>query len=91
MRRNINAPAEGMRVRLQARMSLISQELGVQSFCSAWDENFLSIGKRLDGFEVQLISQEDEVRGLGIVIRGWFGQFPRSDDHGFDDSAPGQE
>ncbi|MED6162628.1 hypothetical protein PIB30_072296 [Stylosanthes scabra] len=64
---------------------------GVQSFRSAWGENFQNMGRRLDGFEAQLTNQEDEVRGLGNDIRGWFDQFLRSNDQGFNDSAPGQD
>ncbi|MED6190026.1 hypothetical protein PIB30_101714 [Stylosanthes scabra] len=53
---------------------------GMQSFHSAWGEKIQSMSKRLDGFEAQLTSQENEIRGLGDDVRGWFGQFSRSDD-----------
>ncbi|MED6196329.1 hypothetical protein PIB30_046504 [Stylosanthes scabra] len=64
---------------------------GVQSFRSAWGENLLNLGKRLDGFDDQLTRQVEEIHGLGKDVMGWFNQFLRSDDQGFHGNAPDQD
>ncbi|MED6128246.1 hypothetical protein PIB30_095789 [Stylosanthes scabra] len=63
---------------------------GIQSFHSAWGENSLDLGRRLDGFETQLTRHGEEIHGLGADVRGWFDQFPRSGNQGSHGDAPSQ-
>ncbi|MED6188561.1 hypothetical protein PIB30_087112, partial [Stylosanthes scabra] len=63
---------------------------GIQSFHSAWGENSLNLGRRLDGFETQLTRHGEEIHGLWEDVRGWFDQFQRSGDQGSHGDAPSQ-